>query len=362
MANGIDLSALTMNPIEVKDLQDFIIERVYNRPEFQAIHGTLRQDLKMKEQIVFASQFGKTGLKGDSTCTRKSTPPESTATQKYWEPQGIEDTLVHCNKELDQLFKAYFGKITKYREEYEIEGSDLEIFFSILMEESMVATRWRAIWYADLNVAAAGAGTSGLVSAGDIPYYNYFDGLWEQIFDAVAAVTLNRYTIALNAQVTKAAQLALTADLAKDTYFEEVLKLADPRLKAHEDARMYVTGEIWENYRQSLQNSGENFTIEFTTEGFRQLKWNRYPIINMETIWDLETREDFVDNTTNNAYDNPNRIVFTIPENIPVGTLNDNDFNELETWYERKDRTNYIAYGFSLDSKLLEEYMAVVAY
>lgn len=362
MASGIDESGLTLEPIEVQDIQDFIVERVYNRPEFSAIHGPIRQGIKMEEQIVFAGKMGKTGRLGDATCTRKTSGAESVLTEKYWTPKGIEDTLIHCNKELDALFKAYFGKIQKYRENYEIEGSDLEIFFSMLFENTIVETIWRAVWYADLNVAAAAAGTPGLVTAGNNVYYNYFDGLWAQIFDAVTATTLKRYTIALNAQTTKAAQLALTADIAKDTYFEGVLALADPRLKADPNAMFLVTGEIWENYRQSLQSIGENFTIEYTQEGFRQLRWNRYPVINMETIWDLDTREDFVDNTTNNAYDNPNRIVFTVPENIPIGTLNNGDFNELEIFYDKIARNNYMGYGFSLDAKLLEEYMMVVGY
>jgi hypothetical protein len=232
-----------------------------------------------------------------------------------------------------------------------------------LLLESIEPTIWRAAWFADLNVAAAGAGTAGLVSAGDIQFYDYFDGLWEQIFDGVTATDIERYTIALNAVITsKADQLALTADLAKDTYFEEVWKLADARLKSDPNRMMLVTGEIWENYRQSLQSAGENFTIEFTTEGFRTLKWNGVPVVNMETIWDLESREDFVNNTTDNVYYLPNRIVLSTPENLPIGTLSTNDFTELEQWYERKDRTNNLAYGFSLDSKVLEEYMIVVAY
>jgi hypothetical protein len=362
MANGIDLSGLTLNPIESEEIKDFIIERVFERPEFQALHGSFKTGVTMNEQIVFASQFGKTGIAGTATCTRKTSGAQSVATQKNWVPAGIEDTLVHCNKELNALFKAYFKKITQYRENYEIEGSDLEIFFVILIEESIVATIWRAVWYADLNIAVSGAGTAGLISAGDVKFYDYFDGLWEQIFDAVGGATLSRFTIALNAEITKPAQLALTTDLAKDTYFEGVLALADPRLKSHPDAKIYVSGEIWENYRQSLQSIGENFTITLTEEGFRELKWNRYPVINMETIWDLDTREDAEDNSTNNAFDNPNRIVFTIPENIPIATLNESDFDELEIWYEKKERENNIAYGFSLDSKLLEEYMMVVGY
>jgi hypothetical protein len=362
MAASVDLSGLTLNPEEVRNIAEFVIEKTFTREDLNRLHN-IQTGIQMQEQIVFASQFGKTGIKGDSTCTRKDSGAQSTLTQKYWNPAGIEDTLQHCNKELNSLWKAYFGKIQRYRENYEIEGSELAELLMMLLIESMDVTIYRAAWFGDLNVAAAGAGSAGLVSAGNIQFYDYFDGIWEQIFDGVTATDIERYTIALNAVTTsKSDQLALTTDLAKDTYFEEVWKLADPRLKSDPNRTMYVTGEIWENYRQSLQSSGENFTIEYTTEGFRELKWNGVPVVNMETIWDLDSREDFVNNTTDNVYYLPNRIVLSTPENLPIGTLSTDDFDELEQWYDRDNRLNKLGYGFSLDSKVLEEYMIVVAY
>jgi len=360
MATGLDTTGLTLNPQEVQEIQSFIIEKVFTRPELLSLHG-IQTGVKMKEQIVFASQFGKTGLKG-SGCDRQTSGAASILTQKYWEPVIIEDTMIHCNKELNALFKAYFTKIQRYRDLFEIEGTDLQIFFSILMLETMQRTIWRAAWFGDTAVAAAAAGTAGLVSAGDVKFYDYFDGLWKQIFTGVTATDINRYTIALNAEVTKAAQLALTSDLAKDTYFEQVWKLADPRLKADPNAKFYVSNSIWENYRQSLQSAGENFTIDYTQEGFRMLKWNGKEVVNMETVWDLDLYADFVDNTTNNAYYLPNRIVLTVPENMPIGTLSESDFEELDMWYDKDNRQNKLAYGFTLDSKVLEEYMIVVAY
>jgi hypothetical protein len=360
MAKGIVESALTMNPIEVQDLSQFIIEKIFTRPELLRLHG-IRTGVKMKEQIVFASQFGKTGIKGTATCTRKTSGAASTLTQKYWEPEGIEDTLIHCNAEIDALFKAYFTKINKYRDKYEIEGTDLEIFFSILLLESIQRTLWRAAWFADKSVAVATTGVAGLKLAGDVKFYDYFEGLWEQIFAAVTATTVKRYTIIENAEVTTAAQLTLAAGRSIEI-FEGIWALADPRLKSDPDRIMEVTNEIWENYRRYLQSKGENFTIEFTTEGLKELNWNGVPIVNMETVWDLDLQADFVDNTTNNAYYLPNRVVLTVPENKPIGTLNESDFDELEIFYDQKERQFYMGYGFSLDAKLLEEYRIVVAY
>jgi hypothetical protein len=360
MAKGIVESALTMNPIEVQDLNQFIIEQIFTRPELLRLHG-IRTGVTMKEQIAFASQFGKTGLKGTSSCTRLTSGAASTLTEKFWEPAGIEDTLIHCNAEIDGLFKAYFTKIKKYREKYEIEGSDLEIFFSILFLESIQRTIWRASWFGDTAVAAATAGVAGLISAANVKFYDYLDGLFAQIFAGVTATDISRYTIAENAEATISLQTTLAAGRSVEI-FEAVWALADPRLKTDESAMFYVNNGIWENYRQYLQSKGENFTIEFTTEGLRELKWNGKAIVNMETIWDLDLQADFTDNTTNNAYYLPNRVVLTVPENIPLGTLNQSDFDELEIWYDKDNRQNKMAYGLSLDAKLLEEYMIVVGF
>jgi hypothetical protein len=54
--------------------------------------------------------------------------------------------------------------------------------------------------------------------------------------------------------------------------------------------------------------------------------------------------------------------LLTTKTNIPVGTLNVNDLTALEIFYEKVTRSNYMGFGFSLDAKLLEEYMAVAAF
>jgi hypothetical protein len=97
-------------------------------------------------------------------------------------------------------------------------------------------------------------------------------------------------------------------------------------------------------------------------EGLPSLKWNGKAVVNMETVWDLHLQADFVDNTTNNAYYLPNRVLLTVPANIPIGTLNESDMSELDIFYEKKERQLYAGYGFTLDAKYLEPYMVAVAY
>jgi len=361
MATGIDISGLTLNPEEVQEFSQFIIEQVFNRPMLTALHG-VNTGVQMKEQIVLASLLGKTGIAGDATCTRKSSGAQSVLSQKYWEPKGIEDTIVHCQKAMSSLFKAYQGKITEYKQNYEIEGSDMAAFLSMLLQESIDATIFRAAWFGDTAVAAAGALTAGLASAADVKFYDYVDGLWAQIFAAVTGSLTERITISENSVVTsKDAQLALASGAALG-YFKAIKAKADSRLRANPNALLYVSREIFDNYTEYLTEKGVVYDINIMQNGLQSVKWDSYTVVNMETIWGLDAREDFVNNTTDDVYYLPHRIVFTTPENLPVATLNTNDFTELEAWYERKERENNIAFGFSLDAKLIEEKQIVVAY
>ena len=368
MASNIDITGLALNPLEVGDLGAFIVERTFEDPTLRSIHAVWT-GVKMKEQIAFASQLSKTGIK-DSSCTRPNSGAKSIMTQKYWEPVKIGDTLVHCQADVNALFKAYFAKVQNYAQLFDITGTDLEQFLGVLLTEAAMKAVFRLVWLGDTDVeeaTATGGETAvvaGVVDADLVAFYDAIDGLWKQIFTAVTAGTIKKSTVvlsALNAESTTTLQTTLTAGDAV-LVFEDMWRLADTRLRSDANAQFLVSREIFENYRQYLQTKGENFTIDYTKDGLPSLKWNGKLIVNMETIWDLNLRADFVADLDDNLYILPNRAVLTVPANIPVATLNDNDMSELDVWYEKKERQMYTAYGFTLDAKVLEEYMIVVAY
>ena len=356
----LDVDNLTLNPQEVEDYAAFIFERVFFMPELQRLHG-VQTGVTMKEQIVFASKMGKTGIKADGTCDRVSSGATSNMSEKYWEPVGIEDLLQHCNIEMNGLFKAAFKKIKEYQDKYDIEGTETEVFIMQLIEESMVELIWRAAWFGDTAVAAADAGNAGLADVANVKFYDYFDGIWKQIFTGVTATDITRFTISKNSLTDPAAQKALGSGECI-TIFEGMWANADVRLRGHADKLLYVSHTIWENYRQYLTTKGENFTIEYTMQGFPMLDWQGVPIVDMEVVWDKDPYVDFVQDTTNNALYLPNRAVLTIPANIPIGTLNDKNMKELDSWYNKDTRKNNYAFGFTEDAKVLEEYMITVAY
>ncbi len=357
MAAPMTLS-LTLNAKENPDFAKFIIERIYERDALRTNH-VVQTGITMDEQIVFASRMGKTGIKDPGT-TRPNSGAKPTLTEQFWTPKKVGDTFAFNNSELNGLFKAYFDKITKYAEIYDISGSDEEKFLLELFSESAIEAVDRLVWHGDTAIAVSGAAASGLVNAADVKFYDSVNGIFKQIYAAVVAGSVKRFTITKNAALTFALQ-ALAADEAI-AIFEGVWAQADPRLKADVNKVLYVTNSIWENYRQSLQTKGTPYDVNLTTEGFRELKWNGITVRNMEILWDLPIQSDFEQLNTGLAYDKPHRALLTVPANIPVGTLNEGDMSELDSHYEWKERAQYFAYGFTLDTKVLEGYMAVAAY
>lgn len=359
MATVLNVTALTLEPKENPDFEKFVFERIFENPAITSLHNVWT-GITMKDQIVFAGLMGKTGITDDA-CSRPASGAGVALTQDYWEPVPFGDTIINCQADLNSLFKAYYDKIKSYEERFDITGSDEEKFLLARYEDAITKSILRLAWLGDTGVAEATAGASGVLLAADVKFYDVLEGIWEKIFTKVGTGAIKRYTIDENAEVTTSAQTTLAAGRSI-VIFEAMWALADSRLRADERKKFEVSREIFENYRQYLQSKGENFTIDLTQNGLPSLKWNGVDIINMETVWDLLLRADFVDNTTNNAYYLPNRAVLTVPENTPIGTLNDNDFDNIQAWYNIDERKNKMAYGMTLDAKVLEGYMIVVAY
>jgi hypothetical protein len=444
-----------LNPKESTEFQKFIFELAFNQAGLSANHRVWT-GLTMKEQIVFASLMGLSGIT-DAGTSRPNSGGKPVFSQKYWEPEKVGDTMIFNQSEVNSLFKAYFDKIKSYGEIYDIAGSDEEKFLTTILGESAKNAINRLVWFGDKSAAAAssttativgttnsgltvnakvkgisgngisleiasvsagaasmtvtgkaivanltaaaktitaltaliaatpaaaalitvagtgsttlavegaittagGTDTAGLKLAANEKFFNAINGLFKKIKTEVGTGAIQRYTIAKNAEATTAAQ-ALAADAAL-TYFEGVWAKADARLKADSRKVMMVTNSIFENYRQSLQTKGTPYDITLTTDGFSELKWNGVPIRNMENIWDLNNAY-YAEGEAQLAALEPHKILLTVPDNIPVGTLNEGDFDTIEAFYDQITRNNYMAYGFTLDAQVLEGYMTVVAY
>lgn len=350
MATKIDVSALTLNPQEATEVSQAVMELVFVQNTLSEYHE-IETGVQHQQQIVFVGQLG-IGGEALTGCT----PAEQDAlalTQKYWTPALIAGRFSHCQNDLNKLMKLFTKAQRANPDYFDKEGSEEMNLLAGAISESIKTSVNAKVWFSDTaadHVSGAGVFTNGT----NLGLFNQIDGLWKQIF---ADGNIPVYTISENAGANYAAQ-ALSAGKAY-TILQNLYNKADTRLKGAENKYFKVTQSIYDNYYdylESTEQSGGNLII--TQGGVTTLTYRGIPVV-AESEWDRLVALYQNDGT---KYNLPHRAILTVKENVPVATLNESDMETLESWYEKKDKSNYVDFAYFLDAKMLESYLISVAY
>ena len=214
-----------------------------------------------------------------------------------------------------------------------------------MVSDALIKSVNRLSWFGDKALVEAEAAVAGAKLATDIPFYTPLNGIFKQLFALISASKLTNRTIEATAEAT----------------FKGLFNNADSRLRSESGKMILVTRDLFDKYADELRAKSQLFTLDYTVDGLPKINWNGIPVINMENVWDIYI-PDFVENTTTNKVLYPSRAILTVPTNIPIATLNENDMAELESFWYQKDRVNITSYGYTLDAKVLEPKMIEVAF
>ncbi|MEW5675566.1 hypothetical protein ABGT15_04575 [Flavobacterium enshiense] len=348
MAN-FNFDNVTLSPKEVSELAKAIFETAFANPALAEMHSIV-EGIDMKTQILLLSSMGLQGLGANGTCTPQDSEAGIVATQKYWENNQIEVRIPYCAKELPELLKAFGAKTNKY----DVEGSEEIKMIASRLLEALDETILRLVWFGDkdaANVVSGGTITNGV----NVDYFNSVDGLFKQIFAGVTAGNIKRATIAANTGSTYNAQELAAGEAL--TAMRKVYNQADTRLKNHKDGMFIVTQSVYDNFLDKLEDAGLSAVGQLAiNDGVMTYRGKKI------LVADFMDRNITAYQDNGTKYNLPNRIVFTIPSNIPVGTLDSGEFKELGVWFDKTDRKVYTENIFSLDAKVLEGYFISVAY
>lgn len=348
MAN-FNFDNVTLSPKEVTELSKAIFETAFANPELKKIHNIV-EGIDMKTQILLFSRMAMQGLAAGDSCEPQDSDAGIVATQKYWENNQIEVRIPYCTKDLPELLKAFGTKSNKY----DVEGSEEIKMIASRLLESLDEAILRLTWFGDkdaANIVSGGTITNGV----NVGYFNSVDGLWKQIFAGVTAGDIKRVAIPSNTGTTFANQ-EMTAGEALSV-MRKVYNQSDSRLKNHTDGMFTVTQTVYDNFLDKLEDAGLNAVGQLAVnDGVMTYRGKEIVVAD---FWDRNITSSYTNGT---KYNLPNRIVYTVPDNIPVGTLDSGEFKELAVWYDKTDRKVYTENIFSLDAKVLEGYLITVAY
>lgn len=348
MAN-FNFDNVTLSPKEVTELSKAIFETAFANPELSKMH-TIVEGIDMKTQILIMGSMALQGLASGDGCDAQDSDAGIVATQKYWENNKIEVRIPYCVTDLPALLKAFGQRTNKY----DVSGSDEIQFLASRLLEALDEAILRLTWFGDKdaqNVVSGGTITNGT----NLGYFNSVDGLWKQIFAGVSAGDIKRATIASNTGTTFSAQELASGEAL--VAMRKVYNQSDSRLKNHPDGMFIVTQTVYDNFLDKLEDAGLNAVGQLAVND--GVMTYRGKAILVADFWD---RNITAYQTNGTKYNLPNRIVYTIKDNIPVGTLDSGEFKQLDVWYDKTDRKVYTENIFSLDAKVLEPYFISVAY
>lgn len=345
-----NIEDLSINPEEASQIAELIIERALVQGALSDVHDIVT-GITHKKQIPFAGRM-QDGLKKSTGCVPNAAQG-ITMTEKFWEPEMYDARWTHCAKDLDSLLKI-FKKAQKINPDFydRIDSEELGILYAFI-DKMMIEVLPEKVWFSDKDADVIANG--GVFSAGtDLDYYNVINGIFKEIF---ADALIPKVAITKNAGATYTAQ-ELAEDDAYNT-FKAMVKKADSRLLEDGSAFILCTRSMAENYSDTLREKtlGAGF-IEVTENGKTTYKFDGYPIV-VKHEWDRFIKAHQNNGTVLNL---PHRAIMTVKENIPVGTTSTDDFETLDSFYDRTLKSNIIDAALSLDAKHLESYMTCVAY
>ena len=348
------LENLTINPENIRDLRELIL--VSN--EFKNIADYMRVD-----QVRNGDPVGLIGDLNDVGNAGSGCDPEYAAagienSQLRWELGDWQIPLKICYTDMEGTAAEYaFKNGTPIGD---LNGTDIMTYVVYpALDRALKKMWWRLSWFGDPNadeITNGGVLTNGT----DITLFTAMTGFWQQLFTICTNDASKLTAVTANSGATYAAQKAalLTTGYAMGL-LDQLIFDADPRITQSPDAVLFVSQSIANALTLDLKYSMQY--IMPWEELFSGIKVSTYNGIRIVALseWDniINTYEN--DGT---AWNLPYRAVLTTAPNLRIGVTTDGLVNDLDVWFEKKERRMYIYGTGKIGTMVVNPELVQVAY
>nr|DAH95529.1 MAG TPA: major capsid protein [Bacteriophage sp.] len=347
------LENLKLEPENLASIKDAVQETFYNDEDYSSFVNI--QKVKEKDPIALLGEMEMVGKKGGG-CDPTYEEKGIANSQKRWELGQWEIPIKIC-------YEALKGSIAEYSLKTgtaigDLTSTDFMTIYTDALQRAMQQMIWRFGWFGDKAAALAGAGGGKLTAGSDVSMFNVCDGLFKRIFTATAAK--NHTTIAANSEATTAAQVsALRKKGAATTLVDTILMDVDTRIIDDSDAVLLMTRSLADALTYDIKQTYHDIMPwEKVFDGFDVATYNGVKIARVG-IWDRMIKAYEKGEATINL---PHRAVFCNPKHLMIGTDADNLISDLDIWFDKKERRNYLYATGKIGTALLEEDMIHAAY
>ena len=241
----------------------------------------------------------------------------------------------------------------------DLTDTDIMTIYTQALVRAMQQMIWRFGWFGDKaakNVTGGGKITDGVST----DLFTTCDGLFKRIFAICASKPAQRTTIAANAKTTAAEQKStMLAKGAATDLIDQLLMDADSRILDDGSAVLMMTRSLADALTYDIKKTYQQIMPwEKVFDGFDVANYNGVTIARI-SIWDRLIAANEKGTTTVNL---PYRAVFANPKQLLVGTPQESLISDLDIWFSKKERRNYIYSTGKIGTAVLEEKLVHAAY
>lgn len=356
-STGINFSNLTPDNGAVRDLRELIFRAVLDADKLGSLFNVLPNQ-KHGNKVGFIGEFGLVG-KASQGCDPDYANTVLAANEKTWDINAWEIAESICYADLE-------GTLASVALKTKTAASDLtgtEYVDYVLMPRLEVAIRkmlQRLAWFGDKT--ASNVSDGGVLAAGVNPaFFTVTDGMWKRIFTGVSAKTIKNTEIAANSASTYAEQKSgiLEAGVATGI-IDNMIMDAPMALRQASGQVIYMTQSMRDalDYDLVHNNKGSELQWQALFDGITEAQ---YKGISLRAIpfWDENIRSYEGDGT---SWNKPHRAIYTVKDNLLLGLESASEIAEIEVWFEKKDKKNYIRVEDKLGTLIADENLIQVAY
>lgn len=345
---------IPLQPENLKSLRDAVIKNVLEDEDLKNVL-TIKK-VRSGEPLAVIGEMDAVGHAG-AGCTPTYDEIGIGNQLKRWALGAWSIALSICYENLEDTIAEYCLKTGT--EIADLTGTDFMAIYLELLTTQMKRMLWRLAWFGDTtaqNITNGGKITDGQ----DVTLITPNDGLFKRLFAIATAAPGQRTTIAANAQTTYAAQTAAIRQAGVASgIVDSILMDADPMITASGEATLFMNKKLADALALDIkQTYKDNLPFERIFDGFYLAYYNGVRIASIPT-WDfmINTYEN-----TGTAWNLPFRAVLASPKNLLLGCDAENPLSDLDIWFEKKDRMNYVYAAGKLDTLVAEDERVHVAY
>lgn len=318
-----------------------------NTPDIGSF-ATVMQGIRAGQHLNLVQPLTRVLEKGTAACIPTYTQAGSITDRKI-ETGLFEINKSWCKKEFQGLLSSFnvlgdSDLVGNGLSGYELGGRLRTVILDEIAEQARIDV-WKVYLF----------GNDSFSSSSNV--YTTIDGLWTKYLDSFASYCIKPVTNALPNQHNS----VLTANQARDT-FRLMWKNSTILLRqyvASGRAKLYVTGSMWDNYLDSLEdNCCVEGSFRLLQDGTKTLTYRGIDVI---PLW---VADFALENDTDNPYYDVLRhfAILTIPENQVFGVESSADLNNLELCYQCKDKTTYIQGEMRFGAQFIQCDLTTIAY